>query len=306
MSDQAIVQAPQQQQTKPTEALAVVEWQPRSATEAWQLAKYYGSSSLLPKALRNTGDVFVAISAGRDFGWSPMQSFRGIYVVEGKPCLSADSMVGIAKAGGACEYFRLVESTAKVATYETKRKGDPEPVRLSFTIEEAQVAGLAGKAGPWKSYPARMLRNRCKSALAKEVYEDLLFGCYEESEAEELAKPIRRSVPAEQPPPRAAEQVVEGEVADGFDSAVARAREAVKPEPPHDAQTGEVAEPAEPTVAGKLRIRIEAAIDAQTLTVVGAEIKQAADVGAITAEERASLRAVFQDRFNSLANGKKA
>ena len=67
---------------------------PASASEAWQLAKYYQASALIPKDLKNIADVFVTIAAGRDFGWSPMQSMRGIYVVKGKPSLSADAMVG--------------------------------------------------------------------------------------------------------------------------------------------------------------------------------------------------------------------
>lgn len=271
------------------ESVAVVQWEPASATEAWGLAKYYQASSLLPKSLRNVADVFVAISAGRDFGWSPMQSMRGLYVVEGRPTLSADAMVGIAKKSAICEYFRLVESSAKIATYETKRKGDPEPTRMSFTIEEAQAAGLTSKGGPWKSYPARMLRNRCKSALCKEVYEELLFGVYEESEADEIAdirkqpqrRPERAPAPDLTQPQTAASSTVDAEIV---------------AEPAHDAVTGEVVEEAAVGIADGLAERIGAAASIEDLTSLGSEIKLAAERGLISDAERAALGDLYKTR----------
>lgn len=176
----------QQQPPESTRPAALVRFDPETATEAWNLARYYGQSKLIPAALRQTGDIFVTIMAGRDFGWSPMQALRGIHVVEGKPSLAADAMVAIVKASGRCKYFRLVKSDDKEAIYETHREGDPEPVRMGFTAEEAKVAGLLDRKGPWQSYRKRMLRNRAKSILCKEVYEDIFFGVYEDEEGREV------------------------------------------------------------------------------------------------------------------------
>src|SRR5437016_22600 len=94
---EARTQPVEQQQPPAAQAVAMVRFEPESATEAWQLARFYGASKLIPPSLRQTADIFVTLMAGRDFGWSPMQSMRGIHVVEGKPCLSADAMVAIAK-----------------------------------------------------------------------------------------------------------------------------------------------------------------------------------------------------------------
>ena len=41
------------------------------------------------------------------------------------------------------EYFQVVESTDTVCTFETKRKGAPQPQRLSYTIDDAEKAGIA-------------------------------------------------------------------------------------------------------------------------------------------------------------------
>ena len=293
-SDQGAKPAAQQQAQQST---AVVQWDPGTASEAWQLAKYYQTSQLLPKALANVGDVFVTIAAGRDFGWSPMQSMRGIYVVEGKPSLSADAMVGIAKSSKVCEYFVMKESTVKIATYETKRRGDPSPTTMSFTIEEAAQAGLSGKKGPWTAYPARMLRNRCKSALCKEVYEELFFGTYEESEAEEIPRPGRKPQVSVSATP-----TIEREL---NAAPTARAAPAVEhhgsatTEPAHDPKTGEIDGDEEPLATTFIR-RIGEAEDVVALTTLGSEIKMAADRGYITHPERAGLMPVYLDRQKAL------
>jgi len=273
--------------------MQIVQWEPGSATEAWQLAKYYQASQLLPKALSNIADVFVTIAAGRDFGWSPMQSMRGIYVVEGKPSLSADAMVGIAKQSKICKYFKMMESTAKIATYETLREGDPSPVKMSFTIEEATLAGLTGKKGPWQSYPARMLRNRCKSALCKEVYEELFFGTYEESEAEEIPRHGRRPTTVQSSGP------IERELnPDPIAQSVAPSTQTGESQ--HNTITGEVTASSEEALAETFAKQIAAAADLNELSKAGASIKLAAERGHITQDERAHLMPVYAEKLKTM------
>ena len=65
----------------------------------------------------------------------------------------------------------------------TKRKGDPDPISLSYTIDQAEQAGLlkptrSGKPSNWQKMPRQMLRARAKSELARLVYPDLLAGLY--------------------------------------------------------------------------------------------------------------------------------
>jgi len=86
-------------------------------------------------------------------------------------------------------FFRCVESTDERAAYSTQRKGDPEPTTLTFTLAQAKQAGLVQAGGNWAKYPAAMLRARASSALARDVYPDLLLGCYEEDEGQEIAGP---------------------------------------------------------------------------------------------------------------------
>lgn len=176
----ALVTAPLAKTTPSYDSTQAFE--PRSISEALQLAKLLVQSRLLPKSVGTPEAAFAIIATGRELGMTAMQSLRSIHVIEGKPTLSADLVAALCKSrGDVCKYFMLVTSSATVATYETQRVGDPKPTTMSFTIEDAQRAGLAGKQN-WKAYPAAMLRARCITALARAVYPDLAMGIYDEDE----------------------------------------------------------------------------------------------------------------------------
>jgi len=155
------------------------------------------ASSLAPDALRGRPqDALIVLMAGRELGLAPMQSMRMLSVIKGKVTLAADATVALVRRSGECVEWRLVETTAQRATYTTRRKGDTEPTTLTWTIEQAQRAGLTGGQG-WRSYPEAMLRARCASALARVVYPDLVAGIYD---PDELATAIE-SAPRQEPAP---------------------------------------------------------------------------------------------------------
>lgn len=142
------------------------------------------ASTISPELRGKVADIAVTIMAGQELGLGPMASLRLIHVVKSKPVLSADAMRGLVHASGKCMFFECLESTGKVATYETHRVGARKPQRLSFTIEQAKAAGLAGDN--WSKYPDAMLRARASAALARDVYGDVLSGCYTADEALEF------------------------------------------------------------------------------------------------------------------------
>ena len=150
-------------------------------------------SGLLPPAIKSPEAAFVIIATGRELGLSPMQSLRGIHVISGRPVLSAQMMLAIAKRSPSCVYFQLVESTTEQAIYETQRRGDPKPTRLVYTLDDARRAKLTNNP-TWSAHPAAMLRARCSSALARDVYPDELLGIYEEDEGREIAGEYRAEV----------------------------------------------------------------------------------------------------------------
>ena len=184
---------PRAAEPQPATAVAVVEqpapdeWErslePRTMQDACLLAKRLHESRMF-SAYGTPQAVLSTVMLGRELGLPAMAALRSVHIIEGKHSLSAELMVALVLKSGLAEYFRVVETTDKICTYETKRKDAPEPQRLSYTIEQAATAGLlvppkpGKKPSPWHRMPDKMLRARCKSELARLEYPDLLAGLY--------------------------------------------------------------------------------------------------------------------------------
>jgi len=166
---------------------------PRTWEETWSLAQAVAKCSLIPH-LKNPDDAYIILLQGLELGLTPMQSVRAIYVVDGKPCMSAELMQALClQHRNTCQFFHLVSSTDKEATYESRRVGTSSAVRLSYTIEQANRAGLTGRQN-WKANPEDMLRRRAASKLARALYPDILMGFSEITDIEDLKEEVRAPV----------------------------------------------------------------------------------------------------------------
>ena len=150
--------------------------EPRTISEAQQLAKWALDSRLFG-SYGSAPAILMIIMAGRELGMPTMHALRAFDVIDGKPTLKADAIRALILRSGKAEYFRVIERTDTVATFATKRKGDPEVV-LSYSIEEARVAGLIKPGSGWVRNPADMLIARASAKLARLVYPDVVHGVY--------------------------------------------------------------------------------------------------------------------------------
>lgn len=177
-----------------TTALARVEpasIEPTNLGELQTLAKSAAASRFF--GAQSPEQALMIMMAGKDLGLSYTQSLRAFHVIEGRPALSADGMVAVCLAHrDICEYFRVVESDDRHAVVETKRVGNP-PRKMTFTIEEAQRAGLVKEKSNWAKWPGRMCVARAKSFLAREEYADLLMGLYDPDELRDSAREERNA-----------------------------------------------------------------------------------------------------------------
>lgn len=126
--------------------------------------------------------ALAAMMSGRELGLTAMQSLRAFCIVKGKPTLWADSMVAVVRASGLCDSWETIESTPTTCTIATRRKGSKRDQTRTWTADDARRAKLGGDT--WASYPAQMLRHRCASDLARDVYPDVLLGIYAREEIE--------------------------------------------------------------------------------------------------------------------------
>lgn len=215
------------------------------------LAGKIAGTNFVPKSLRGKpAEVAACILTGREIGIGPMESLGKIYVVDGRPTMSAELMRSLVlRAGHEIHYSVLTDDKV---TVDGRRKGSEKWTSVTWTMKDAQRVGLAGK-DTWRKHPRQMLAARATAELCRLLFPDALGGIsYTPDEVEEAEAPAPASV------------------------TVSRTRKAPEPtpqpeaelEPVVDTETGEIVdaevvedEPAEPITQpqqAKMRVLLQA------------------------------------------------
>jgi len=144
---------------------------------AKRIAHTLACSNLVPiDYVGRPNDVFVAINMGAELGMEPFQAIQSIAVIEGKPCLYGDGLIGVVRASPKCLWIEeKISDDGKTATCTTQREGDPNPVTASYSMDDAVQAGISTKFN-WKKHPKRMLQMRARAYCLRDAYPDLLKG----------------------------------------------------------------------------------------------------------------------------------
>lgn len=138
----------------------------------------------VPDAYAGKPEALAAvILTGVELGLGPMQAMREIHVIKGKPSISANLMLALARRSGV--KTRWIKTDATIATIGVTVPGMAEQ-QMSFTSEQAKAAGLWGQ-GNWKTYPDAMLRARCISSAIRAYCPEVLGGSVYESDSGELS-----------------------------------------------------------------------------------------------------------------------
>ncbi|MGI5153626.1 hypothetical protein [Microbispora sp. CA-102843] len=223
-------------------------------TDIVRLAETIHDTDFVPKGLRgNYAATAAAILAGREVGIGPMTSLQHMYVVEGRPTMSAKLMRARVLAAGHDLVYE--ENTITRCRVRGRRRGEQAWTTVEWTMDDAKRAGLAGK-NTWQKYPRRMLQARATGELCDIVFPDVVAGMAVTEEAEDDAgdyagvvdeaaeqqptkrRTARRRTAAATPPPAPEpEPAAEGVTA----VSPAEAREAPRaqvPEPPLPGEPG--------------------------------------------------------------------
>lgn len=176
---------------------------PQDFDGAWRIANAVAKAGMAPKGLETPEKAMVAIMHGMEVGMTPMAALQSIAVVNGRPTIWGDGAIGLVRSSGKLEWIKETITgvdDSMVATCEVKRKGDPEPVKATFSVADAKKAGLWGKQGPWQQYPKRMLAMRARAFVLRDTFADILRGL---GIAEEVGdyQPMRDVTPSTPPSP---------------------------------------------------------------------------------------------------------
>lgn len=168
---------------------------------AYRIANVVTAAGMAPKSLNTVEKAMVAILHGLEVGLTPMNALQSIAVINGRPTIWGDGAIALIRASGLLEYMKEYyenEDTPQMkAICIVKRKGETEPVKSDFSMQDARVAGLLGKEGPWQTYPKRMLKMRARWPL-RDVFADVLKGLSLREEVEDMDVATTSAEPAPQ------------------------------------------------------------------------------------------------------------
>jgi hypothetical protein len=124
---------------------------------------------------------------GYELGLPPMAAMRNIYVVKGKPCLSSNLMAALVLKAGHPR-IQVVKLDNNICTLRARRKGEgaEETTEFSYTMKDAELAGLGGSEA-WKKHPRNMLYARAVGNICRLVFPDLFAGLYTPEEMDDNA-----------------------------------------------------------------------------------------------------------------------
>jgi hypothetical protein len=144
---------------------------------AKRIAQSLSQSNLVPDAYRGrANDCFVAINMGAEVGLEPFAAIQSIAVIDGKPCLYGDGLIGVVRGHPLCEWIKeTLSEDGLTAQCEAKRKGDPNVISAEYSMSDAMLAGLDSRKN-WKKHPKRMLQMRARAYCLRDAFPDVLKG----------------------------------------------------------------------------------------------------------------------------------
>lgn len=159
MSNQQQLAVRQESSLAPATASAALSLQ-----DKLRYCEWLSKADMLPANYAGKpGNVLVAMELGETLGLAPVVTILELYVVNNRPSISAKLMAALTRRAG--HSLRTV-SDDKQATCTITRRDTQEQTVLTFSMADAEKAGLAGK-DMWKKYPKRMLENRAISACVR-------------------------------------------------------------------------------------------------------------------------------------------
>ncbi len=152
--------------------------------------------------------IFQAMQMGAELGMTPTQSIASIAMINGRPTLWGDGLIGVVRGSGVCGYIKETvegDGDAMVATCEAKRSDTDEVATRTFSMADAQAAGLFDRNPVYKAYGKRMCQMRARALCLRDLFADVLRGIkavsdsYEAQEYDLDMQADGTFVPAEKP-----------------------------------------------------------------------------------------------------------
>lgn len=190
---------------------------PQSFDEAWRCAQVLSASGMAPRDIDTPEKVMATIMAGAEIGMAPFQALQSFAVINGRPALWGDGMLGVVRARGVKVSESMAgEGDTMTASCTVTRPDTGEEVTRTFSVADAKAAKLWEKRGrdgretPWVTYPKRMLQMRARAWAIRDCCADMLRGLQMAEEAQDVEVVRNEPLNADGIDQRPADEIEEG------------------------------------------------------------------------------------------------
>lgn len=147
----------------------------------FETMSHFAVNSKMYKGIGEQAGVMMIMLAARELGIPPMSALNGgLNIINGKVEISARMMNALIRKAG--HRIETKESTDKQCILTGIRGDTGEALTASFTLAEAQQAGLVKVGGGWTKWPSDMCYARALSRLARRLFSDVIGIGYVEGE----------------------------------------------------------------------------------------------------------------------------
>lgn len=160
----------------------IKDYENNSTTQLMKTSELLFESGLFPGA-KSAAGIFAIVQYSCELGLSPVMGLQSISIVRGKLCMGAGAMLGLAKRNGVA--MKVIEENDTKCVLDFS-KGD-EKYTSSFTIEEAEKAGLVKGGGAWDTYRKDMLYCRAVTRGIRRIDPGTVLGLYDPDEIRGIA-----------------------------------------------------------------------------------------------------------------------
>lgn len=127
--------------------------------------------------------IFAIVQKAKSIGVDPLDALNGgMYFVQGKVELTSTMMNDLIRRQGH-SITKDKKSDEKICILHGKRADNNDTWSESFSIEDAKTAGIY--RNQWLKYPKDMLFARALSRLARQLFPDVIKGCYVDGEIQQ-------------------------------------------------------------------------------------------------------------------------
>lgn len=145
------------------------------------MARQAIDSKMYASNFKDQSGVMMIMLAARELGIPPMQALNGgINIIQGKVEISARMMNAMIRRAG--HRIEIKESSENACILIGKRADTGEQLTTSFSLAEAQKAGLVKPGSGWTKWPKDMCFARALSRLARQLFSDVIGIGYVEGE----------------------------------------------------------------------------------------------------------------------------